>query len=230
MKKTLEYNGKTLVYDLSDKNVKNINLRIQRDGAVVVSKNKRISQEQVDSFLLSKWDWIFSGIDRMKKAERIQSRPTDLLSIRYFGRVLPIVEKRGAKRLVIKDDSVEFYTLEIDIEKKITELQKHLERNFTQYIEEIKVKYDGIVADYGLHSPPIKYRYLKGKWGSCDTRKKIITMNYNLMYYPKEATEYVLLHEYLHLIVPNHSKRFHDLMKYHQPDYKKREELLKAII
>jgi len=230
MKKTLVYNGKTLVYDLSDKNVKNINLRIQRDGAVVVSKNKRIPLEQVESFLLVKWDWIFAGIDRMKKAERIQSRPTDLNSIRIFGKVLPIVEKKGAKRFVLRDDAVEFYTLETEQEKKILELQKHLEKNFIQYVEEIKGKYDVIAADYGIPAPPLKYRYLKGKWGSCDTRKRVITMNYNLMYYPKEATEYVLLHEYLHLIVPNHSKRFHDLMKYHQPDYKKREELLKAII
>ena len=62
--------------------------------------------------------------------------------------------------------------------------------------------------------------------GSCQFQKSKIVLNKALVYYPLECLHYVVLHEYLHLIVPNHSKRFHELMAYHMPDYKKIKYLL----
>jgi len=227
MKKVFIFQGKELVYELTDKNVKNINLRIQRDGKVVVSKHKRVSMEQVEAFLCLKWEWIFAAIDKMKKAERIQSRPTTLDAIRLFGKVIPIVEKVGIKRLQLIDGGAFFYTNQNDFEKKLKELQSLLEKQLVQHIENKRVEYDKVIRDYGISVPKIKYRYMKGKWGSCETKNGVITMNYNLLYYSKEAIDYVLLHEYAHLIVPNHSKRFYDFLAFHMPDYKKRESLLK---
>ena len=230
MKKTLFHEGKELIYELNEKNVKNINLRIQRDGKVVVSKHKNVSNDQVEAFLMLKWDWIFEAIEKMKKTQRIQSRPDDLNSIRLFGKVLPIIEKKGSKRLVIMDDCLFFYSSANNLDKKLQELQVLLEKAFIQYIEERKSGYDCLIGDYGIAIPQMKYRYLKGRWGSCDIKKKTVTMSYNLLYYDKDAIDYVLLHEYAHLVVPNHSKRFHDFLKHHMPDYKRREDLLKAII
>ena len=54
---------------------------------------------------------------------------------------------------------------------------------------------------------------LKSKWGSCDTLKKHITLNIELMKYPIIVSEYIVIHELAHLIEANHSKKFYEIIK-----------------
>ena len=72
----------------------------------------------------------------------------------------------------------------------------------------------------------MKIRNMTSKWGSCMPHTGEITMNLSLIHYPLECIDYVLLHEYVHLIVPNHSKRFYQLIEYHMPNYKKYKSML----
>ena len=62
---------------------------------------------------------------------------------------------------------------------------------------------------------------LKSKWGSCDTAKKHIVLNLELMKYPIHAIEYIILHEMSHLIYPNHSKNFYNTVALYMPEWKK---------
>lgn len=78
-----------------------------------------------------------------------------------------------------------------------------------------------------LDAPPeIKVKLMKSRWGVCHIQKRYITLNKRLMNKPKKAVEYVILHEYVHFLHPNHKKFFHDTMKILMPDYKQREKLL----
>lgn len=76
--------------------------------------------------------------------------------------------------------------------------------------------------------PTLKVRTMKTRWGGCNPSKKTITLNTRLMDVPKSAREYVILHEYVHFVHPNHQKPFHDLMAQLMPDYKQRRALLKC--
>jgi len=42
-----------------------------------------------------------------------------------------------------------------------------------------------------------------------------------------QCLDYVLLHEYAHLLVPNHSKKFYDLVGSFMPDYRESIRLLR---
>ena len=84
---------------------------------------------------------------------------------------------------------------------------------------------DNYMVDY----PSITIKKMRGKWGSCTPVKNKINMNYNLVTTPIECIDYVLLHEYVHLIVPNHSKRFYDVVLYHMPNYKELKKLLNEV-
>lgn len=53
-------------YDLQLKKVKNINLRIKPDGTIHVSASKRISQNTIDNFLISKADFILNALEKYK--------------------------------------------------------------------------------------------------------------------------------------------------------------------
>ena len=67
---------------------------------------------------------------------------------------------------------------------------------------------------------------LKSKWGSCDTVKKHIVLNLELMKYPIHAIEYIILHEMAHLIYPNHSKNFYNTVALYMPEWKKAKIIL----
>ena len=68
---------------------------------------------------------------------------------------------------------------------------------------------------------------MKSRWGSCNPGKRVITLNKRLLSYPPEALEYVVLHEYVHFLHPNHQKGFYELLGRLMPDYAQRRALLK---
>lgn len=223
----IERNGIEWSYTLYRKDVKNINLRINQKSEIVVSANKRVSIEKINQFIYEKWDWIDQAKRKIAKRNSIQDFPEQIDSVRFLGKVYPLVIRNGHSNLQIQADHILITTTKTDIEKVIVELRKLLEKEFIKIIDSLKEKYNSIIANYGVEEPSFKFRYMKGKWGSCEVRKKVITISYNLMFYPIEAVEYVLWHEYAHLIVPNHSKRFHQLIQLHMPNYKIYESFLK---
>jgi hypothetical protein len=63
-------------------------------------------------------------------------------------------------------------------------------------------------------------------WGSCSPDNSI-SLNFRLLYAPKEMLEYVVLHELAHTKVRNHSRRFWALVGSIIPDYKERRRWLR---
>ena len=61
---------------------------------------------------------------------------------------------------------------------------------------------------------------------SCTPAKNSITLNRKLIHYPFEFIEYVVLHEFVHFIQPNHSKAFYNIIENYMPDYKTRMEMV----
>ena len=63
---------------------------------------------------------------------------------------------------------------------------------------------------------------MRRKWGSCST-KGILTLDYQLYNRDQGFQDYVIVHELLHLRVPNHGKLFKSLMTAYVPDWKKHD-------
>lgn len=72
-------------------------------------------------------------------------------------------------------------------------------------------------------------RKMKNKWSSCSSRGNV-TLSSDLMELPKEIAEYVIVHELLHLIVPNHGKTFKVLLSAYLPNWEElHHRLLEAV-
>lgn len=69
-----------------------------------------------------------------------------------------------------------------------------------------------------IKSNRIQVMKMKNKWSSCSTNGNI-TLNSELTKLPKELAEYAILHELLHLIVPNHGKTFKALLSAYMPNW-----------
>lgn len=84
-----------------------------------------------------------------------------------------------------------------------------------------------LFAPYLNRKPEIKIKTLKSSWGICHYRKGYITLNRALLSMPIQAIEYVILHEYIHFLEPNHQAGFYARLEKLMPDYKERKKLLK---
>ncbi|MDL2254148.1 M48 family metallopeptidase [Ruminococcaceae bacterium OttesenSCG-928-I18] len=84
-----------------------------------------------------------------------------------------------------------------------------------------------LFADLLPQKPQIAVREMKSRWGSCHLKKRKITLNKRLAEKPSAALEYVVLHEYVHFLHPNHGGGFHAEMARLMPDYKERRKLLR---
>ena len=79
-----------------------------------------------------------------------------------------------------------------------------------------------------LFPKSVKARYMKSRWGVCNSKTKIITLNSILALLDKKYLDYVVLHEIIHLKVSNHGRDFYNLMDLYMPNWKQiRKELNK---
>ena len=62
-------------YELTRKRVKNINLRVRRDGSVAVSAPRRAPLAQIDAFVAGRAEWIAKARAQMLAAEAEARRP-----------------------------------------------------------------------------------------------------------------------------------------------------------
>lgn len=182
MKRSVVFSGGEIVYELEYKRVKNINLRVSRDGSVKASCGVGVSPERVDSFVLSKADMILSAIERLKNSPQREK--------------ISYTKEQRAELLRIAGDILE--------------------------------KFYPIFAELGVRLPQLKVRNMLSRWGSCQTRKGIVTLSLSLLGKPLCCVEYVMMHELCHLIHPNHSKDFHNMMTRLMPDWRARKRLLNS--
>jgi predicted metal-dependent hydrolase len=73
----------------------------------------------------------------------------------------------------------------------------------------------------------IVVRPMRRKWASCSSRGRL-TFDAGLLDIDREFGEYVIVHELLHLKVPNHGPVFSALLSAYLPDWRRRMTLSQA--
>ncbi len=68
-------------------------------------------------------------------------------------------------------------------------------------------------------APPTSLRVMKSRWGSCSPLGRL-TLNPVLVRAPREAIDYVIVHELCHLRHHDHSRAFYHLLSRYVPDWK----------
>ena len=94
------------------------------------------------------------------------------------------------------------------------------------FLENRIKEYYPIIRKYGKPLPKIQLRKMKTLWGSCSVNRGIITFNQYLIKAKPACIDYVVLHELVHFIYPNHSKQFYDFLSIYMPDWRARKKVL----
>lgn len=95
---------------------------------------------------------------------------------------------------------------------------------FPQVLEEVYSR----MAPYLGHKPKLVIREMKTRWGSCTPAKGKITLNRKLLYAPRICIEYVVAHELIHFLHPDHSKRFYQFFDSFMPCHREYKKLLES--
>lgn len=227
-KRSVVVENREICYHLERKNVKNLNLRVRTDGSVFVSANEMVSCEEVDKFVCGKASYIFKAIDHFREIAKYAPQAKQYVSGETFyiqGRGLRL-QVSHAKKDTISFDGVYIF-LEVkdvhDIEKKRRIVTRFLDRQCKTVFNEVIEELYPLVKKYGIEKPSLRIRDMETRWGSCLTKKKIITLNKRLLEAPRNCIEYVVMHELCHLIHPNHSKQFYSFLTMLMPDWKERK-------
>ncbi len=222
----------TITYVLTRKSVKNVNLRIKSDGRVLVSANSRVPVRFIDEFIKEKQQFILSALARYEeKRKHTEDVPRMYVSGENYlllGRNLQLKVEESEQEEVYTDgvylflrvrDNNDFCRKESMMANWLREYQKTA---FQALIDEVYLVFE----KYGVRYPQLKIRDMTSRWGSCQTKKGIITLNSQLIKFPRRCIAYVVVHEFAHFIHPNHSREFWDFVAMIMPDWKERRKEL----
>ena len=98
----------------------------------------------------------------------------------------------------------------------------------------LKALVEPMVKNYaeemGVKPSAIRYKPMISRWGVCNVKDKSICFSAYLLLLPEWCVEHVVVHELCHLLEPNHSVRFYELMDKYFPRWKEaRKEIRKKL-
>ena len=210
------------------KKIRSMNLYVRTpDGEVHVSVPNRISDRMVRQFVTSHLPWI------VQQRQNIQARymPQQYVTgktIMVFGvpHTLTVQDGRTKRTCgVYKDGNQLVMTAmpESTMEERKALLYKWQR---TQLQDVAAVLLHQWAPRLQVDVKEWHIRRMRTKWGTCNYRAHRIWLSLALAEQPMDCVEYVVVHELLHLRVPNHSKAFWSLMEQYIPDWKQRRTRL----
>lgn len=226
--------GKSLIdYSLEYAERKTLGIKVHPDKSVQVIAPTESTDEQVREKVKSKAAWIlkqqdfFLSFQPMTPPRKYVSGETHL----YLGKQYKLKVIEAQKSAVkLHAGLLEVYLKDRSDIAKIEKLLKawykqkaevHFEAVFKRSLSFTQTFYKGV--------PQLKYRWMKQRWGSCDS-KGCIHLNLELIKAPKKCIEYVIVHELCHLVHLNHSTAFYELLEQKFPKWKETKYKLEKLM
>lgn len=78
----------------------------------------------------------------------------------------------------------------------------------------------------GVKAPQVRFQSMKTKWGTI--AGGYLTLEAELLALPKDLGEFVIVHELLHQLAPNHGKVFKLFLDAYLPGWEEKERQLQA--
>lgn len=233
MLKKIVLGNKMVEYELTRKKVKNINLRVRRDGTIAVSCSPRTSESRVEKFIRDNEDFILKALSHNEERASNSLRPVnyqtgEIVSV-YGDKYVLRVEEGKKDNLVVGDSEIVICCRRpemLESRAKIYERWRRMElqTKVLDMCDEVYPHFEKLGVKY---PSAIKFRSMTSRWGSCKPKEGVLTFNYNLFETPDDAIYYVVVHEFAHFLEANHSNRFYAQVAAVLPDYQRRRQLLR---
>ncbi|WP_417086197.1 M48 family metallopeptidase [Lancefieldella rimae] len=234
--KTVQIAG--ISVQLTRKAVKNINLRVSREGRVDVSYPWHTSEAAAIAFVESKSDWIRAALSRASSGEKDFQAPTPIASghtVSVWGHPYNLRIIRGPKRTarIFAHDVVITLPNRYMDDLASEASQQAVRKTFDEFLaQEMRTVLPELTAAMETKAQKQASRYkirrMKSRWGSCNIKTGTITLNLELAEHDKKALKYVIAHELTHLYVRGHNREFYALLATFYPNWKEVRASLKG--
>ena len=206
------------------KNMKNIYLKVEKNADVVVSAPprtpnyiiKKLIQENIDEIKLRRNNILTNGYT-------VKQYVTGEKHI-IFGKEFVLEVILGNKNVIkLSDDKIILVIKDKDQDRGqivMSYLRKVLYNKALEFIN----RYEKIM---GVHAEQLRIKKMKTRWGTCNIEAKRIWINYELVKYPIECLEHIVVHELTHLLETNHTPRFYALLGKYYPNFRENDKLIK---
>ena len=183
---------------------KNTYIRVKKDLTITVTTNFFTSNRDIAKLIEENK----MSLLRMISQAKVKNESNE--GFNYLGKKYDIVYV-GYCDISFGQEKV-FLNKNIDIDKWYKKQAKkifkeHLDKLYNLYTEQIPY-------------PDLRIRKMTTRWGVCNTKTKVITLNLELIKRDLKYLDYVIVHELSHLIEANHSSKFWLLVEKNYKDYK----------
>lgn len=230
--------GKLVVADIEvqliKKNIKNLYLSVlPPDGQVRISAPKKMDDEAIRLFVVSKLSWIkkqrakFQNQERQPERELISGESHYLWGERYLLNVIYTDKRKQGVEIRNKTYLDLFVRENSDKEQRQKVMREWYRRELKAVIPSIIQKWEPVmgvkVQDWGV-------KLMKTKWGSCNTKAGRIWLNLELAKKNPACLEYTVVHEMVHLLERLHNERFVAYMDEFLPNWRSIKAELNGLI
>ena len=204
--------------------MKNIYLKVEKNADVVVSAPprtpnyliKKLIRENTDEIKLRRNNILTNGYT-------VKQYVTGEKHI-IFGKEFVLEVRLGNKNVVkLSDDKIILVIKDKDQDREQI-VTSYLRKVLYNKALEFSNKYEKIM---GVHAEQLRIKKMKTRWGTCNIEAKRIWINYELIKYPIECLEHIVVHELTHLLETNHTPRFYALLGKYYPNFRENDKLIK---
>ena len=196
---------------LRSANRKRLTITVERDRSVVVHAPQDTTDDKIEQIVRSKRAWLYEKTRHTQKYADLPHPPGKELvsgeSMLYLGRQYRIQIDRAA-------DTVRFEHNRFHVpERKVGERYLAFQDWYQQKArEKILPRVNSYARQLGVEYNEAKIVDSRYRWGSC-TPNDNVNLNWRLIKAPSHVIDYVVVHELAHLLEPNHTPRFWNIIR-----------------
>lgn len=214
----------TIDYTVAYSNRKSIRISVERDRKVVVRVPKQASEKAVSDAIERKRFWIWQKLRDPHKYPDPPPRKEYVTgeTFLFLGEHYALTLASGSPGAVRR----------VGGQFEMARTDRHIgDRLFRAWYllqakEILPPRIAEVASEMGVTYRRIWIRDLKYRWGSC-TPAGTLSFNWRILQAPMIVVNYLIVHELAHVLEPNHSQDFRNLVAVHAPSCGKARNWLK---
>jgi len=198
-----------------------VSLQVNPDLSLVIKAPVETPEPFLRDFLERRRPWVERHLERMARIKAAAPVWRDGGRVPFLGGELELVVEPGERSRARLSGSAVLATARDP--KDSNEVRAAVERLFSrEAAARLPAMLDSCIERASRRRfprPELRIRTMRSRWGSCDAKACLITLNARLLRFRPEVIDCVIMHELAHFKYRRHGPRFYALLEELCPNY-----------